>query len=112
MAYHENSGKAVYGTASDRPLQGVRRFFSLMIERHLFGTVRLVRHWGRIGTNGQEKADRFIQTLLREWAYAISFNSSDARVADLARWPTWYNEHRPHGSLHKRTPAQALSGTT
>jgi predicted DNA-binding WGR domain protein len=34
--------------------QGIRRFYSLMIERDLFGTVRLVRHWGRIGTNGQE----------------------------------------------------------
>ncbi|WP_201865278.1 WGR domain-containing protein [Microvirga soli] len=36
------------------PEQGIRRFYSLMIERDLFGTVRLVRHWGRIGTNGQE----------------------------------------------------------
>jgi predicted DNA-binding WGR domain protein len=36
------------------PEQGVRRFYSLMIERDLFGTVRLVRNWGRIGTTGQE----------------------------------------------------------
>jgi predicted DNA-binding WGR domain protein len=36
------------------PEQGVRTFYSLMIERDLFGTVRLVRNWGRIGTNGQE----------------------------------------------------------
>jgi predicted DNA-binding WGR domain protein len=36
------------------PKQGIRRFYSLMIERDLFGTVRLVRNWGRIGTNGQE----------------------------------------------------------
>jgi hypothetical protein len=36
------------------PEQGVRRFYSLMIERDLFGTIRLVRDWGRIGTNGQE----------------------------------------------------------
>ena len=34
--------------------QGIRRFYSLMIERGLFGTVRLVRNWGRIGSNGQE----------------------------------------------------------
>jgi hypothetical protein len=32
------------------PKQGLRRFYSLMIERDLFGTVRLVRNWGRIGT--------------------------------------------------------------
>ena len=36
------------------PEQGIRRFYSLMIERDLFGTVRLVRNWGRIGTRGQE----------------------------------------------------------
>jgi predicted DNA-binding WGR domain protein len=41
------------------PEQGVRRFYSLMIERDLFGTVRLVRHWGRIGTHGQEKAQEY-----------------------------------------------------
>ena len=36
------------------PVQGIRRFSSLMIERDLFGTVRLVRNWGRIVTKGQE----------------------------------------------------------
>ena len=61
-------------------------------------------------TNG--KAERFIQTLLREWAYAIPFSSSGARAADLPRWLTWYNQQRPHGSLGRRTPAQALAGTT
>jgi predicted DNA-binding WGR domain protein len=41
------------------PEQGVRRFYSLMIERDLFGTVRLVRNWGRIGTSGQELVETF-----------------------------------------------------
>jgi predicted DNA-binding WGR domain protein len=41
------------------PEQGVRRFYSLMIERDLFGTIRLVRNWGRIGTNGQELVEVF-----------------------------------------------------
>ena len=36
------------------PEQGIRHFYSLMIERDLLGTVRLVRNWGRIGTTGQE----------------------------------------------------------
>jgi predicted DNA-binding WGR domain protein len=36
------------------PEQGIRRLYSLMIERDLFGTIRLVRNWGRIGTRGQE----------------------------------------------------------
>jgi predicted DNA-binding WGR domain protein len=37
----------------------VRRFYSLMIERDLFGTIQLVRNWGRIGTNGQELVEVF-----------------------------------------------------
>jgi predicted DNA-binding WGR domain protein len=41
------------------PEQGIRRFYSLMIERNLFGTIRLVRNWGRIGTTGQELAEVF-----------------------------------------------------
>jgi predicted DNA-binding WGR domain protein len=39
------------------PGQGIRRFYSLMIERDLFGTVRLVRNWGRVGTKGQEMVE-------------------------------------------------------
>jgi predicted DNA-binding WGR domain protein len=41
------------------PEQGRARFFSLMIERDLFGTIRLVRNWGSVGTKGQEKSDIF-----------------------------------------------------
>jgi predicted DNA-binding WGR domain protein len=41
------------------PDQGVARFYSLMVERDLFGTIRLVRNWGRIGTNGQELVEVF-----------------------------------------------------
>jgi hypothetical protein len=35
--------------------QGQARFFSLMVERDLFGTIRLVRNWGAVGFKGQEK---------------------------------------------------------
>jgi predicted DNA-binding WGR domain protein len=45
------------------PEQGIRRFYSLMIERDLFGTVRLVRNWGRIGTNGQKKVEEYADEL-------------------------------------------------
>jgi len=61
-------------------------------------------------TNG--KAERFIQTLMREWAYAIPFRSSQTRAADLPRWLAWYNQYRPHASLDRRSPLQALAGTT
>jgi predicted DNA-binding WGR domain protein len=39
------------------PEQGRARFFSLMIERDLFGTIRLVRNWGAVGSKGQEKVE-------------------------------------------------------
>ena len=61
-------------------------------------------------TNG--KAERFIQTLMREWAYAIPFRSSETRAADLPRWLAWYNQNRPHASLAGRSPIQALARTT
>jgi predicted DNA-binding WGR domain protein len=41
------------------PGQAIRRFYSLMIERDLFWTIRLVRNWGRIGTTGQELVEVF-----------------------------------------------------
>ncbi len=41
------------------PDRGIARFYSLLIERDLFGTIRLVRNWGRIGTNGRELAEVF-----------------------------------------------------
>ena len=48
-------------------------------------------------TNG--KAERFIQTALREWAYARAYHHSDQRTAELPRWLHAYNWHRPHGSI-------------
>ena len=39
------------------PGRNVARFYALMIERDLFGRVILVRHWGRIGSKGRERAE-------------------------------------------------------
>jgi len=53
-------------------------------------------------TNG--KAERFIQTLLREWAYARAYRTSRHRLAALIGWVTYYNRQRPHASLNYRAP--------
>jgi len=57
-------------------------------------------------TNG--KAERFIQTALREWAYARAYPSSEQRKAQLPNWTHMYNWHRPHGSLKSNTPISRL----
>jgi transposase InsO family protein len=61
-------------------------------------------------TNG--KAERFIQTALREWAYAVAYPSSDHRAAELPVWLHRYNWHRPHGGLKSQTPISRLGLTT
>lgn len=53
-------------------------------------------------TNG--KAERFIQTALREWAYARSYENSNERAEHLSPWIHKYNWHRPHGSLDYLPP--------
>lgn len=60
-------------------------------------------------TNG--KAERFIQTALREWAYARSYTSSEQRKHHLPAWTHHYNWHRPHASLGYQTPISRISET-
>jgi len=57
-------------------------------------------------TNG--KAERFIQTALREWAYAQAYPNSARRAAELPFWLHRYNWHRPHGSLKSKPPISRL----
>jgi transposase InsO family protein len=58
-------------------------------------------------TNG--KAERFIQTLLNEWAYVRIYGTSAERTAALPLFLERYNFRRPHGSLGKRAPATRLN---
>jgi transposase InsO family protein len=53
-------------------------------------------------TNG--KAERFIQTALREWAYRRAYDNSQLRAEELPRWLHQYNWHRPHASLNHAPP--------
>jgi transposase InsO family protein/transposase-like protein len=57
-------------------------------------------------TNG--KAERFIQTALREWAYAQAYPTSHHRRLELPIWLHRYNWHRPHGSLNSKPPISRL----
>jgi len=60
-------------------------------------------------TNG--KAERFIQTALREWAYAAAYPNSTRRKAEMPVWLHRYNWHRPHTSLGNKPPISRLGLT-
>lgn len=58
-------------------------------------------------TNG--KAERFVQTSLREWAYAQPYVSSAQRAAALQPFLHRYNWHRPHSALNRQPPMSRIS---
>ena len=58
-------------------------------------------------TNG--KAERFIQSALREWAYGIPYQHSSERTAMLSRWIHHYNWHRPHQGIGGVAPVSRLA---
>jgi transposase InsO family protein len=58
-------------------------------------------------TNG--KAERFIQSALREWAYGVPYNHSSERTAMLERWTHHYNWHRPHQGINGFAPMSRLA---
>lgn len=59
-------------------------------------------------TNG--KAERFIQSALREWAYAWTYQNSAERRCALHSWQHHYNWHRPHHGIGRLAPASRLPG--
>jgi transposase InsO family protein len=88
----------VRGTSLKRPAAAVRE--AAVGLRHIFTKPYTPR------TNG--KAERFIQTLLREWAYAAAYSTSNARARVLPRWLRYYNEKRPHSSLDDVPPTARI----
>ena len=57
-------------------------------------------------TNG--KAERFIQSALREWAYGWTYQNSAERTQALLSWQHHYNWHRPHSGIGRITPMARL----
>jgi transposase InsO family protein len=58
-------------------------------------------------TNG--KAERFIQTSLKEWAYARAYENSDKRKTMLLPWLNYYNTQRPHTALNHKPPISRIA---
>lgn len=77
------------------------------IEISRLGLVHIRTRPYRPQTNG--KAERFIQTMLREWAYARSYPTSAHRARVLPRWVHHYNHQRLHGALGHKPPISVLA---
>jgi transposase InsO family protein len=94
----------VEGVMTDNGSCYVSRCFRQALKRH--GVRHLRTRAYRPQTNG--KAERFIQTLLRGWAYPRPYGTSNQRQRALPKWLRYYNERRPHTSLGRITPSQRL----
>jgi transposase InsO family protein len=78
--------------------------------------VRRARLPHRAGPDGQRlgrtvrkpTAERFIKTLLAEWAYGRLYRTNDERIDTLPAWVTYYNVERTHTALGGITPMEAL----
>lgn len=104
LAWYRTLGIRVRRILTDNGSGYLARRFAHEVE-HL----RVVHHRTRPyrpRTNG--KAERFIQTLLREWAYPVAYLTSEARARVLSGWLRHYNRRRPHGSLDGLPPFSRL----
>ena len=104
LAWFAARGVTVRRVMSDNGSGFVSRVFRHACEASGIRHLRTRAYTPR--TNG--KAERFIQTLQREWAYARPYHSSQERRAALRPWLRYYNEQRPHTSLNYEAPSSRL----
>jgi len=107
VAFYKDHGIKVERLLTDRGSTYRSKLFAATC-RDLGIKHRFTRPY-RPQTNG--KAERFIQTLTREWAYARSYDSSDHRATFLPHYLHDYNFHRPHSALHSLPPSSRLPNT-
>jgi len=104
VAWFQNRGVRVQAVMSDNGSCYISHKFKAACQKLQLRHLRTRPYRPR--TNG--KAERFIQTLLREWAYKRPYSTSIQRTDRLPRYLNHYNLRRPHAALSKRTPAQRL----
>jgi transposase InsO family protein len=104
VAYYAGLGVRIKAVYTDNAKAYRGRDFAAACS-HLGLTHHYTRHYTP-RTNG--KAERFIQTSLREWAYARAYANSNQRSNALPSWLHGYNWHRPHMSLAGQPPLSRL----
>ena len=104
LRYYRSLGVKVTQVMTDKGSAYTSRRFAKLLRRLGIRHIRTRPYTPR--TNG--KAERFIQTLLREWAYAYRYPSSRHRADELQPWMHHYNFHRPHSATSDKPPASRL----
>ena len=107
LAFYSAHGITIQAVLTDRGSSYRSKLFAAAC--HQLGLRHLFTKPYRPQTNG--KAERFIQTLTREWAYARSYDSSDHRAHCLPLYLHDYNFHRPHSALKALPPSSRLPKT-
>ena len=107
IAYYQSLGITVARVMTDNGSCYKAHAFARACKRLQLKHIRTQPYTPKI--NG--KAERFIQTALREWAYARPYNTSQDRARHLQPWTHAYNWHRPHGSLKGEPPISRLGLT-
>ncbi len=104
VAYYKALGVTIRRVLTDNGPAFRSKTFATACER-LSITHKFTRAY-RPQTNG--KAERFIQSALREWAYGIAYKHSRDRARMLDRWIHHYNWHRPHQGINGVAPISRL----
>jgi transposase InsO family protein len=104
LVYYRTLGIRVRAILTDNAKIFDAKAFQALCQRQRIKHLRIRPY--RPQTNG--KAERFIQTALREWAYAQAYRHSRQRAVELPRWLHRYNWHRPHASLKGNPPISRL----
>jgi len=104
VAYYKSLGITVLRVMTDNGSCYRSKAFAKACRRLELKHIRTKPYTPR--TNG--KAERFIQTSLREWAYARAYLNSRQRAKELPFFMHRYNWHRPHASIGAKPPITRL----
>lgn len=105
LRYYRRLGVRVAQVMTDNGSAYKSRRFAKLLRRLGLRHIRTRPYTPR--TNG--KAERFIQSALREWAYGRTYENSEQRRQALPAWTHFYNWHRAHHGINLTPPVSRLS---